>query len=398
MTARVGKKVLMLLENNPYWQDIRAKQEARALAAAGYQVSVICPGDVPGFSRDSERSNIMIWSYRSPPPGKGILGYSWEYGYSIVMMSFYSLLVWRRHGFDIIHAHNPPDMLVLVAAIYKLMGKRIIFDHHDLSPEMGAVRYSGMKLLVLYPVLIWFEKLSCRMADHVIATNASYRAIEIERSNVAPEKITIVRNGPAATMQPVPIDPELRARATVLLGYVGIMGPQDGIDYLLRALQHLKYTLNVRGFLCVLIGKGDYLEELRQLAMQLGIADNVWFTGWIPYADLLRYLSTVDICLDPDPSNAFNDRSTMIKILEYMALGKPIVAFDLPEHRVSAADAAVYALSNSELDFARNIKILATDSQRRERMGAVGRHRVLSELGWSFQATKLLDAYARLRE
>lgn len=398
MTAPVGKKVLMLLENNPYWQDIRAKQEARALATAGYQISVICPGDRHGVSQDSECSNIMIWSYASPLLGKSILGYAWEYSYSLAMMSFYSVRILRRHGFDIIHAHNPPDMLVLVATVYKLVGKRFIFDHHDLSPEMVAVRYSGMKRRVLYPVLVWFEKLSCQMADHVIATNASCQAIEIERDNIAPGKTTIVRNGPAATMQPVPIDSALRARSTVLLGYVGIMGPQDGVDYLLRALHHLRYTLDVHDFFCVLIGKGDYLKELNQLAAQLRISDNVWFTGWIPYADLLRYLSTVDICLDPDPSNAFNDRCTMIKILEYMALGKPIVAFDLPEHRVSAADAAVYTLDNSELEFARNIKILAADSQRRERMGTVGRRRVLGELGWSFQATKLLDAYARLRE
>ena len=397
MTASAGKKVLMLVENNPYSEDIRVKREARALIEAGYGVTVICPSSAKK-KRNSGADGVKVYAYPAPPGGKGILGYVWEYGYSLVMMFFLSLVVWLREGFDVVHAHNPPDMLVFVGAFYKLMGKKFVFDHHDLSPEMIALRYSGAKQTVLRNTLVWLEQLSCRVADHVIATNQSYMDMEMARSGLPAERITIVRNGPSEKMQPVAHDPELRARAGTLLGYVGIMGPQDGIDYLLRAIQQLVYTLKMDDVYCVIIGKSDYLDELKELAAELGIADKVWFTGWISYADLLRYLSTVDICVAPDPSNPFNDRCTMIKMMEYMAMGKPIVAFDLPEHRVTAGDAATYARGNDELDFAARILALSNNPRQREAMGEIGRNRIMTELAWSYQIPKLVRVYSGLTE
>ena len=386
----------MLLENNPYSQDIRVKREARALVNAGYAVTVICPSVATGKRANSSSDDVTVYAFPAPPGGKGLIGYAWEYGFSLVMMFLLSLVVWARTGFDIVHAHNPPDMLVFIGAFYKIFGKRFVFDHHDLSPEMFALRYTGWKQRLLLGVLIWLEKLSCRVADRVIATNQSYKQMEMERSGISSDRITIVRNGPAETMQPVAPDPALRQKARTILGYVGIMGPQDGIDYLLRALHHLVYTLNETDVYCVIVGKGDFTEELQELARQLKVQDHVWFTGWIPYQDLLRYISTADICLDPDPSNPFNDRCTMIKMMEYMALGKPIVAFDLPEHRVTAGEAALYAQGNDELDFARKIHTLIYDPERRQAMAETGRNRIDIELAWPYQIPKLLSAYQTL--
>jgi glycosyltransferase involved in cell wall biosynthesis len=310
------------------------------------------------------------------------------------MVFVISLLVLVREGFDILHAHNPPDLFVFIAAFYKLFRKRFIFDHHDLAPEMYYARFKGQGNKFIYHLLVFLEKLSCRLADHVIVTNQSYKTVALERSAIPAARVTIVRNGPELErLQPVAPDPELRRKARTLIGYVGVMGFQDGIDYLLRAIKHLVEDFERRDIFCVLIGKGDAWDEMRTLATQLGIAEYVWFTGRISDADLMRYLSTVDICVDPDPCNPFNDRSTMIKMTEYMALGKPIVAFDLTEHRVTAREAALYARPNEEFDFARQIVWLIDHPEQRRAMGRAGRKRVETELAWSFQVQHLLAAY-----
>jgi glycosyltransferase involved in cell wall biosynthesis len=394
--ASVGKRILMLLENNPYSQDIRVKREARALAGAGYQVTVICPRPKKGQAFEVVDPNIHLYQYPPPGGGGGVLSYLWEYGYSALMMFLLSLRVAMREGFDVIHAHNPPDTLWPLAAFYKLFGKRFVFDHHDLSPEMFFARFGNQSSQLLFKMLVLFENLTCRLACHVIATNESYQKIEMERGGVPAERITIVRNGPDDRFRLVPEAPEIRQKATTILGYVGIIGPQDGLDYLLRSLHHLVYTLQQSDIFCVIIGKGDAVPQLKEYAQQLKLEKHVWFTGWVSDEDLLRYLSTADICLDPDPSNPFNDRCTMIKMMEYMALGKPIVAYDLPEHRVSAGDAAVYAPPNDELAFARQIVELIHDPERRNQMGQIGRSRIEARLAWAHQEKHLLAAYDSL--
>ena len=388
--------ILMLLENNPYSQDIRVKREAQALAAAGYRLTVICPQPHNGKFFTQVEPNIQLYQYPLRSLGNGLFGYLWEYGYSVVMMFCLSLIVWARHNFQIIHTHNPPDILFPIVAFYKLWGKKFIFDHHDLSPEMFCVRFRKLETHWVYHVLVWCEKLTCWLADHVIATNESYKAIVMARSGVDAKDITIVRNGPDKQIMPTTPDPILRAKGEVLLGYVGIIGPQDGLDYLLRSLHKLVYELDRRNVFCVIIGKSQMIDELKALANSLGLAEYVWFTGWVNDDDLLRYLSTVDICLDPDPSNFFNDRCTMIKMMEYMALRKPIVAFDLPEHRVSAADAALYAQPNDELDFACKIAELIDNPALRERMGKIGEKRISTSFAWQLQVKHLLEAYAKL--
>jgi glycosyltransferase involved in cell wall biosynthesis len=386
----------MLVENLPYPQDVRVRQEALALQDAGYEVAVIAQRGHGQPWRETSQG-VRVYRYPAPPPGDSFLSYAWEYGYSLAAMFILTLVVSAVHGFDVIHAANPPDTAVLIAFCYKLFGKRFVFDHHDLAPELYHVRFNGRGQPIVHGMLIWLEGLSCRLADDVIATNESYRAMEIARGRAPAERITIVRNGPGPDwLQPVEPDSGLRQKARVIIGYVGILARQDGLDYLLRALAHLRADLGRSDFFCVVVGQGQGLPGLTTLASELGLDGHIWFTGYVANADLMRYLSTADICVDPDPSNAFNDRCTMTKLMEYMALGKPIVAFDLPEHRVTAQGAAVYARPNEELDFARQIATLMDDPERRRQMGAFGRQRVENELGWQHQQQHLLAAYRAL--
>jgi len=343
------------------------------------------------------QDGVRIYRFRRPPEASRLLSYLFEYGYSIIVIFSISLFVFLRHGFDAVHAHCPPDAFVFIAAFYKILGKRFTYDHHDLSPELYNAKSGNKGNRFIYRILVLLERLSCKLADLVIATNESYKNVEMQRGGIPEERITIVRNGPdMKRFQLVESDPELRAKAKILLGYVGVLGEQDGLDYLLRVVNHLIYEMNVKDLLCVIIGKGVTLPDLKKLASELRVDDYVWFTEYIPDEDMMRILSTVDICVDPDPSNPFNDRCTMIKILEYMALGKPIVAFDLPEHRVSAQEAAYYAKPNDETDFARQIIALMNDPMQREKMGQIGKKRIDEELSWKHQATLLVDAYDML--
>ena len=387
----------MFVENYPFPQDGRVRREANTLITAGYRVSVVAPKSA-GQSWREDVKGVQVFRYPAPLEANGLLGYLWEYGYSLSAAFVLSWIVFFRRGFDIIHAHNPPDIFVLIAAFYKLFGKRFVFDHHDLSPEMYYARFGGKGNRLVYQVLVFFEKLSCKSADHVIATNQSYKKVAMERCGVPEAHITVVRNGPDLNrVRLVDPDPELRKKAKTIIGFVGVMGFTDGVDYLLRALQHLVYDLNRTDFYAVIIGKGDAWKSLKAMATQLDLDEYVWFTGGISDADLMRYLSTADICVDPDPFNPFNDKSTMIKMTEYMALGKPIVAFDLTEHRVTAQESAVYARPNDEMDIARHISALMDNPACRQRMGEIGVQRIKTELMWSHQAKHLLKAYERFR-
>jgi len=385
----------MVVENNPYPQDARVRAESRALVDAGYQVTVIAQSASDQPWRD-RINGVSVYRFPAPPPMNGAAGYVLEYAYAFVAIFALSLVAWQQEGFDAVHAHNPPDILVVLGAFYKLMGKRFVFDHHDLAPEMYAARFRGRARPILARVLAVFEKWSCQLADHVIAANDSYRLVEIERDGVGDDRITVVRNGPdLKRLRPVSPDPELRRRGRVLFGYVGVMGTQDGVDYLLRALRCL-LDRGRSDWYCVLVGTGPSWHELQELTADLGLTDHVWFTGTVSDEVLVRCLSSADICVDPDPSNPFNDRSTMIKVMEYMALGKPVVAFDLPEHRRSAQQAALYARANDERDFARCLTELMDDPARRAAMGQFGRARVEEALAWRHSVVNLLSAYAHV--
>jgi len=402
----------MLVENE-FPRDTRVRNEAFTLASKGLRVSVVAlrgAGEKPRESVDgatvyrlprltifkklpeAERSRIAALANKA----RVLVGYVSEYVYFTAGCLVLSCYVALKDGFDVIHAHNPPDTLFVVGAFHKLVGKRFVFDHHDLSPELYRSRYKTQSGLVTRG-LAFCEKASVKLADVVIATNESYRAIDIERNGVDPSRVFVVRNGPdLARVRLTEPDPLLRSKGRVLLGYVGAMNPQDGVDYMLRALSYLLHDLRRSDFYCIVIGDGDSLAELKSLSADLGLVDHVQFTGFIPEEDLVRYVSTVDICLDPNPSSPLNDVSTWIKVMEYMALGKPVVSFDLKETRVSAGDAALYATPNDETEFARLIARLMDDESLRARMGEVGLARVRTALNWDISSENLIKAYGRL--
>lgn len=390
-------RVLMIVENNSYPRDPRVRREAEGLAAAGYRVSVISPA-LPKQAWHEIMGGISVYRYPGPPESSGFFTYVFEYAYSMAAIFVLSLWVFLSRGFDVIHAANPPDTLVFIAAFYKILGKRFIFDHHDLAPEMYYARFEGQGNRWVYRVQFWCEKLSCRLADHVIATNQSYKRLEMERHQVPEGRITVVRNGPdPKKLRAVEPDPVLRKRAGTIIAFAGVTGYQNGTPLLVKALRSLVYDLGKRDVLFAIIGDGHALPELKSLAREYSLEDYIWFTGWVddPSA-YIRYLSTADICVEPTPSCTSNDASTMIKLMEYMALGKPSVAFDLPEHRYSAQSAALYAKPNSELDLARAMAELIDDPQRRQTMGSFGRSRIETELSWSHSLPKLLEVYGRV--
>lgn len=401
MKRRGGHRILMLLENCSYPEDTRVLQEAQALVADGYKVAVICPKDA-GQLWHVCADGVQVYRYPAPPEASSFLTYLWEYGYTMSVTFLLSLLVLRRQGFDVVHLHNPPDIFVVIAAFYKLIGKRFVFDHHDLSAEMYTMRFENGGHRLVYQTLLWLEKCCFRLADHVISTNHSYKTIAMQRGGVPETRVTIVRNGPDICMfKPVAPHPAVQTigrQDKTILVYVGVMGVQDGVDYFLRALWHLVYDLKRTDVYAVLLGKGDAFASLQALAHQLNLDDYLLFTGWTELQEVPRYLSAADICVAPEPSNAYTDRSTTIKLMEYMAVGKPTVAFALPEHQFSAQDAALYAQPNEELDFARHIAALMDDPARRQRMGQRGLERITTELAWSYQAKHLLDAYATVTQ
>ena len=406
-------RILMFVEN-AFPQDTRVKNEADALTAAGYAVTVVAIRKL-GQPRSELLEGIQV--YRIPRlelfektprenPGlvwrlwiklKSVLGYVSEYVYFTSACFLMSLYVALKHGFDVIHAHNPPDTLFLVALPYKLLGKKYIFDHHDLCPELYRSRYkAGHDFLAR--VLQWVEWGNLKLADVTIATNESYKQIQIQRGGRKPETVFVVRNGPnRSRMEAPPPSQRLRQKGKTILCYIGSLNPQDGVDYLLRSLRHLLYDLKREDFHCVIIGSGDSLGDLRELAQELKLTGHVELPGFISDEELRESLSAADICMDPDPSSPLNDVSTWIKIMEYMAYGKPIVSFDLKETRFSAQDAALFVPCNDEMAFAKATAKLMDNGELRERMGRFGRERVEKELAWTVVSKNLLAAYDALR-
>jgi glycosyltransferase involved in cell wall biosynthesis len=407
-------RVLMFVEND-FPGDPRVKNEADTLTAAGYSVTVVGLREKDQTETYTVVDNIQVYSVprvslfsktrKDNPMGLqrlwlrviALMGYMWEYFYFTSACFVMSLYVALKQGFDVIHAHNPPDTLFLVAAFYKPFGKKFVFDHHDLCPELYRSRYEADNGF-LTAMLGLFEKGSLKLADVAIATNESYRAIQIARGKVNPENIYVVRNGPnlrrVAYRTPAK---RLREMNKTILCYIGALNPQDGVDYLLRSLRDLLYKLNRKDFYCVIMGSGDSLEDLRALTKDLHLEGYVEVTGYVSEDDLMSNLSAADICVDPDPSSPLNDVSTWIKIMEYMALGKPIVTYDLKETRWSAQDAALYIKPNNELEFAEGIAKLMDRPDLRSQMGEFGKQRVHCELKWDVVGQNLLRAYKALK-
>jgi glycosyltransferase involved in cell wall biosynthesis len=389
------KRVLIIVENLPVPFDRRVWQEATTLQQAGYQISIICPKS-KGYERGHEViDGIYIYRHSLPLEASGALGYAMEYTWALFWWFFLAWRVLLSRGFDVIHACNPPDTIFLVGGFFKLFGKKFIFDHHDINPELYEAKFGRRDKF--YKLLIALERWTFRTADVSIATNESYKRIAIERGGMRPERVFVVRSGPdLRRLKIIPPVPELKRGRRYLVGYVGTMGKQEGIDYLLRAAQHIVHDLKRTDIHFGLVGGGTEVEEMKTYAQSLGVGDYVTFTGRVPDQQMLEMLNTTDVCVNPDVANEMNDKSTMNKIMEYMALGKPIVQFDLTEGRYSAQEASLYAEKNDERDLARKIIQLLDDPRQREEMGLLGRRRVETELEWKYEAPKLLLAYDRV--
>jgi glycosyltransferase involved in cell wall biosynthesis len=389
------RRVLFLVENLPSPFDRRVWQEATTLRDAGYEVSIICP---TGKGYDQTREiieGIHIYRYRLPVEGSGALGYAVEYATALFWSTVLAWRVYLTRGFDVVHACNPPDLLFLVGGMFKLLGKKFVFDHHDLNPELYEAKFERRDFF--YRLMLKLERMTFRTADVSLATNESYRKIAVERGGMSSDRVFVVRSGPSLErMKILPPDPALKRGRKHLVGYVGVMGRQEGIDYLLHALRHIVKVLGREDVHFGLVGGGTSLAEMQALAEELGVQDYVTFTGRVPDAQMLAMLNTADVCVNPDVANEMNDKSTMNKIMEYMALGKPIVQFDLTEGRCSAQQASLYARRNDPVDFARKVIELLDNPEKRREMGEFGRRRVENELEWRYEVPKLLAAYDAL--
>ncbi|MEO6879785.1 MAG: glycosyltransferase family 4 protein [Mycobacteriaceae bacterium] len=394
--------VLVIVQNLPVPLDRRVWLECLALISAGYEVSVICPKG-PGDRSYEKLEGVHVHKYRPAPEAHGLAGYALEFGYCWIRTALLSAVVNHRARISVLQACNPPDTYWLLALLWRAASRgrvRFLFDHHDLNPEVFVSRFgepSGPRGRLLLRTLLWLEHRTFRAADHVVSTNESYRAVATGRGGVPRERTTVVRSGPdTARMRPVCSDPTHRPSSGHLAVWLGIMGPQDGVDVVLRALQHYVHDLGRRDLHIALLGFGDSMVSLQELSQRLGVAEHVTFTGRVDLTQLTAWLSSADLALCPDPHNPLNDVSTMNKTMEYMSFALPVVASDLAETRVSAGDAALYVAPGDHVALARAMALLVDDPAERERLGVAARHRAVSVLDWRPQALAYVSAFDRL--
>jgi glycosyltransferase involved in cell wall biosynthesis len=386
------RRGLVIVEDLPVPFDRRVWTETKTLRDAGWRMTVISPKG-EGATRWHDRiDGIEVFRYPLPTTAAGFVNHLAEYAVAIPATLILALLAWRGRRFDVVHACNPPDFFFPIGWLFQRLGSAFVFDQHDLSPEV-YVAQGGNRGGLVHRVLLWCERRTYRTADVVIATNETYRRFALERGGVDPERVFVVRSSPdPSRIHRVDPDPSLREGRQHLVAYLGTMGQQDGVDLFVETARHVAKARpgQVR---FVAMGGGPMLEELREQVRREGLADDVTFTGRVPDEFVRRVLSTADVAISPDPANDFNEYCTMNKTLEYMAVGVPVVAFDLEETRVSAADAAVYATPNDPAGLANLTMELLDDPERRARMGEIGRARVAGDLSWTNSARNLLAAY-----
>ena len=388
-------RILIIVQNLPVPFDRRVWLECQALTSAGYRVAVVCPKgkDDPAYE---VIDGVEIYKYRPYAPGGSKLSFVAEYAYSFIATAWHTLKARRKGRFAVIQACNPPDIFWPIALAFRLERTRFVFDHHDLCPELFLSRFENPPA-VPYKGLLWLERRTFRTAKHVISTNESYRQIAIERGGKSPDDVTVVRTGPDPDrLKRGPADEELKRGRKYLAAYIGVMGPQDGVDIVVHAADVIVRELGRDDIAFTLIGSGDCYDELVALRDELGLQGHVEFTGRAPDELVTKIMSTADAGLSPDPKNPLNDVSTMNKTMEYMAFELPVVAFDLRETRVSAQDAAVYATPNAVHEYAKALVGLLDDEAARAQLGKVGRARVEDELAWSHQERAYLAVYQRL--
>lgn len=389
-----GRRVLIVVQNLPVPFDRRVWLEATTLQQNGYQVSVICP-KLKGFNKSRETlENVDIYRYRLPIDPNSKIGFVAEFLWAWVATSLLSLRVaWRGRGFDVIHACNPPETYWLLGRLWRLGGKKFIFDHHDLSPEMYQAKFGGNDGTILR-ILRWLERRSFKAASVAIATNESHKRIAVERGGMDPADVFVVRSGPdLKRFTRYPRDDSWAKSKKHVIAYLGDISAQDGVDGLIRVVRLLKEMRD--DFHTVVIGGGSAWENVKRYAAAEGVDDLFTFTGVVSDDDLCRILSSVTIAVDTVPKNPWSDKSTMNKIVEYMYFGLPVVAYDLAETIESAEDAMVAVAAGNEHDFAESISTLLDDEGARDRMSATGSERLTTRLSWGHSAPVLLEAYER---
>lgn len=391
----MDRKVLIIVENLPVPFDTRVWQEATTLAENGYVVSVICPTG-KGYDKEYEYLNgVHIYRHKLPKEGNGALGYAREYYCALRDEYRLAKKIYKERGFHVIHGCNPPDDIYMVAKRFKKYGVDYVFDHHDICPELYEAKF-GKKTGLLYKSQLWLERNTYKHCVFAFVTNESYKKIAIERGGMNSNDVFVLRSGPKLErLRIVPAKKEIKRGKKYMVGYVGVIGQQEGIEYLLNAASYIKNDLKRNDIFWGIVGGGPHLEQLKKLSHEMNLDDIVEFTGRVSDEKLLDYLNTADVCVNSDKYNEMNDKSTMNKILEYMALGKPIVQFDLTEGRFSAQEASLYAKHNDAKDMADKILELLADPGKRKRMGEFGRNRVLNELSWEHTSKALLEGYDR---
>jgi glycosyltransferase involved in cell wall biosynthesis len=385
----------MLVENNSVPSDRRVWSIASALVRAGCEVVVVCPqGRADERALFELRDGVQIHRYPLVAAEGGVGGYLREYGSALWQTWRLVRRLTRERPFDVVHACNPPDFLLFAAWPARRAGARLVFDHHDLTPELFRTRFQGSHRW-LHRLTLALERACFAAADVVLATNESYREVARTRGHKRPEEVFVVRNGPdLRRFRPLAPDPALKRGRPLLIGYVGMMAPQDGVDHALRALALLAERRD--DWYAVFAGDGDARPQLSRLSSELGLQDRVEFVGWLDDEQIARLVCSCDVCLAPEPRSPLNDLSTMIKIAEYMAMSRPIVAYGLRESRLTAGEAAVYAEPDDVPSFAARIEELLADPARRAEMGRIGRERVERELSWEHSERNLAAAYSSL--
>jgi glycosyltransferase involved in cell wall biosynthesis len=389
----VGSKVLIIVENLTVPLDRRVWTEACALRDAGYTVSVICP-KMGKYTRAYEvLEDIHIFRHAMPYEADGALGYALEYGWALAAEFALCWKAWRKVGFDVIQACNPPDTIFLIGAFFKyLMGKPFIFDHHDINPELFEAKFGRHG--ALHRLMTFFEWATFKTADAVISTNETFRSIAINRGGVSPDRVRVVRSVPdVARFKRASANTALKNDRRHLVGYVGIMGAQDGVDLLIRAMAHIVHIRGRKDVQALIVGSGTELPALQALTAELGVEDYVTFTGFLSGEALLTAFSTFDIGVIPDPKNVYNDKISMNKVFEYMTLGIPFVQFDLMEGRKAAGDSALYACDNDPIDLGMCMTRLLDDPGLRERMSVYAKERAAALLSWESERAQLLATY-----
>ena len=388
-----NRKVLIIVENLPVPFDTRVWQEATTLAANGYTVSVICPTGKGYTQKEEYLQGVHIFRHDLPAEGNGAIGYAKEYFFALKEEIRLAKKIYKEIGFDVIHGCNPPDDIYVVAQFFKKYGVKYVFDHHDICPELFEAKFSSTSGL-LYKSQMWLERQTYKHCTFAFVTNESYKKIAIERGKMDPDKVIVLRSGPKLErMRILPPTESIKRGYKYMVGYLGVIGQQEGIEYLLEAARYIKEHDN--NVFWGIVGGGPHLEALKRQARDMDLDDCVEFTGRVPDQKLLEYLNTADVCVNSDKYNSMNDKSTMNKILEYMALAKPMVQFDLNEGRYSAQEASLYAKNNDAEDMAKKIIELLGNPERRKKMGEYGRNRVINELSWEHTSKALLEGYEK---